>query len=65
MKLVYYTVPDKFDVSINGVTLDAATRTERAHLVMANDTWTGYPVAPGVLRCCDNELRVRAHPLNP
>jgi len=65
LKLANYTLPDQFDVSINGVALDAATRRERAHFIMDNDTWIEYPLEPGVLGRGDNEMRVAVRCLNP
>ncbi len=65
LKLVNYTVPDKFDVKINGTLLDAATRKERAVFIMNDDTWIEYPVDPDVLKRGDNELLVTVYGLNP
>jgi len=65
LKLVNYTVPDKFDISINGVTLDSAKRTERAAFIMNNDTWIEYPIDPNLLKRGPNQLSIAAHSLNP
>ena len=65
MKLNNYTVPDSFDVRVNGTILDAAVRTERAVFIMNNDTWIEYPVDPDLLRRGANEVGIDVHSLNP
>ena len=65
MKLNNYTVPDDFDVCINGTKLDAASRRERAVFIMNNDTWIEYEVDPDVFVKGNNELEIDVHSLNP
>ena len=65
LRIENYTVPDEFDVAINGKTLDSAARTTRAVFIMDNDTWIEYPVEPDMLDRGVNELRFDVDKLNP
>jgi len=65
LKLVNYTTPDKFDVTINGTLLNAATRRERAVFIMNDDTWIEYPIDQDLLDRGNNEVKVTVHSLNP
>ena len=65
LKLRQYTFPDDFDVSLNGILLDPATRTTRAAFIMDNDTWMTYPVHGEVLNMGDNTLTLTVSSLNP
>lgn len=65
LKLRQYTAPDDFDVSLNGILLDPATRRSRAVFIMNNDTWMEYPITDlGRLSQEGNELTFTVRSLN-
>jgi hypothetical protein len=64
LKIANYTLPDEFEVSINGNVLAEKTRRTRAVFIMNNDTWVTYPVSVQVLRLGDNALEVNVRKLN-
>lgn len=65
LRLMQYTVPDDFDVSLNGDLLDPATRTTRAIFIMDNDTWMEYPIDSRLFARSENELTFTVRALNP
>ena len=65
IKLENYTAPDKFDIRLNGTTLDPEVRRSRAVFIMNNDTWVTSPVPTHLLRCGQNSLELVVHALNP
>ena len=65
LKLRQYTAPDDFDVSLNGIPLDLATRRTRAVFILDNDTWMEYPITDlGRLSREGNELTFTVRSLN-
>ncbi len=65
LKLVNYTQPDAFDVSINGAVLSEKTRRTRAVFVMNNETWVTYPIPGELLHLGDNAVEIDVRKLNP
>ncbi len=65
LKLVNYTQPDAFDVSINGAVLSEKTRRTRAVFIMNNDTWVTYPIPGELLRLGENAVEIDVQKLNP